>query len=171
MTPLECPREAEVLSAVLARRWPHGCDDELRVHAARCAVCDELAAVAGVLREDHDAAGREARLPAAGQVWWRAAVRARLEAAQAAARPITWIHGLTGASAAGLVCAALGVAWPSLRQALAWTGTRISAFESDATAMAALLGDTVMRSLPVAIAIAACLMLAPIALYFALSDD
>jgi hypothetical protein len=127
--------------------------------------------VAVLLCEDHDAAGREARLPAAGQVWWRAAMRTRLEATQAAARPITWIHGLTVASAAGLACAAVGVAWPSLWQTVAWIGTRVSAFEPDATAMAAVVGTTALRSLPFAIAIAVCLVLAPIALYFALADD
>jgi hypothetical protein len=171
VTALECAREHEVVSAVLSRRWPGGCDEDLSVHAAQCPSCGEVAMIAGLMREDQDAARSEIRVPAAGQVWWRAAVRARLEAAQAAGRPITWIHGLAGASAAGLAWAALGAAWPTLRQTAAWTGARVSAFEPDATAIAALVSDTVLRGLPLALAIGACLVLAPIALYFALSDD
>jgi hypothetical protein len=168
---IDCPRESEVLSAILARRWPDQCGGELRAHAARCAICDELAMVAGVLREDHDISGRDVRVPAAGQVWWRAAMRARLEAVQAAGRPITWIHGLTGASAAGLTVAAAGLAWPSVRDVIGWAGARMTAFDPESVAVAGLVGDTVLRAFPVAIVIAAALVLAPIALYFALSDD
>lgn len=171
MIPVSCPREQEVLSAILAGRWPGECDGELTAHAAHCGICGDVATVASVLRDDCHAAGLDIRVPAAGQVWWRAAVRARLDAAQAAARPITWIHGVTGASAAGLTATAVGAAWPWIRQGVDWASLRMSALEQDTAALAALAGDSVLRGLPFAIAIGACLVLAPIALYFALADD
>ena len=40
-------------------------------------------------------------VPAAGQVWWRSAIRARAEASRAAASPMVWLQALTGAGAAG----------------------------------------------------------------------
>ena len=170
MTPVDCAREHEVVSALLAGRRLEA-DSDLSAHAAQCGTCSEVVTIAGLLREDRDAALLDAHVPAAGQVWWRAAIRARLEAAQAAARPITWIHGLMGASAVGLTTAAADLVWPSLRHVSEWVGARIATFDPDGAALAALLGDSVLRTLPVAIAIAAALVLAPIALYFALSDD
>jgi hypothetical protein len=166
-----CAREQEVLSAILARRWPLESDGALTMHVEQCAVCQEVATVAMALREDCDAAAPRIHLPAAGQVWWRAAVRARIDAAQSAATPITWIHGLAAASAAGLICAIIGVTWPTIRQAAAWAGARVSAFDPTTPEMAPLFAEVVVRSVPFAIAIGACLVLTPIALYFALSDD
>jgi hypothetical protein len=171
VNPAACPREAEVLAAIFARRWPGQCDEALRAHVSGCAICDEVATVAGVLREDYDRVGRDLRVPGAGQVWWRAAMRARLEAVQAAARPITWIHGLTGASAAGLTIAAAGLAWPPVRDAAGWAGARMTTLDPQSVALAGLVADTVLRALPVALVIAAALVLAPLALYFALSDE
>ncbi len=170
MTGLDCVREQEVLSAILAGRWPQACEDELRTHAAGCATCGEVAEVASLMRDDYNAA-RDVRLPGAGQVWWRAAVRARLEAGQAAARPITWIYGLTGASAAGLAVVVMSLAWPSLRDVVGWALAQVAALDAETAAIAALAGNTILRALPFAIAIAAVLVLAPVALYFALSDD
>ena len=77
MNPHECPQEQLVVNAVLAGAWPHRCDDDLVAHAAACEVCREVAAVAVLLRDDLDSSRIETHVPAAGQVWWRAAVRAR----------------------------------------------------------------------------------------------
>ena len=170
MKPRECPHEPAVLAAVLADCWPEQRDGALARHTSECDACGDVLTVARALREDRDAGAREVHVPAAGQVWWRAAVRARLEASQAAARPITWIHGLMGASAVGLTGAAAGLAWPTVRAAGDWIGAQVTAF-ADGAAVAALLGDAVLRTLPFAVGIAAALVLAPIALYFALSDD
>lgn len=168
---VECPCEQEVLAAVLGGRWPDGCDEELRMHVNRCAICGDVATVAALLQDDHQASRRDVHVPAAGQVWWRAAVRARLEASQSAARPITWLHGLTGASTAGLAFAVMGIAWPSIREGFSWAGGHISRLDPEAVQVAGYFADVVQRSLPVAVGIAACLVLAPIALYFALSDE
>jgi len=168
---MECSREQEVVSAILARRWPDGCDEELKMHVEGCDNCGEVAAIASLLHDDHEAARREVHVPASGQVWWRAAVRARLEAAHAAATPITWLHGITGASAAGLALAVIGVVWASVRQGFDWVAGQVLSLNPDTMALAGLLAETVQRSLPFIVAIAGFLLLAPIAVYFALSDD
>ena len=54
----------------------------------------------------------DARLPAAGQVWWRAQVRARHDAAAVAARPVMVAQAVGGAAALGLVAAVVSWKWP-----------------------------------------------------------
>jgi hypothetical protein len=168
---LECAREHEVVGVVLSDRWPDGCDEELRRHVARCAVCTEVSMVAGVLRHDRDLARSAVRVPAAGQVWWRAAVRMRMDAAHAAARPITWLQGLAAACAAGLVCAALGFAWPSVREASGRLLSLSPRVEPDAAQLFDLFALAVRWSGPLLLACGVCALLAPIALYFVLVDD
>src|SRR2546427_8354011 len=104
---LECNREHDVLDAVASGRWPERVDEELRRHAASCAICSDVASVAAALQDDRDAAWRDARLPPAGRVWWRAEMRARHEAAVKAAQPIAAAIGLAAASAVGLMFAFL----------------------------------------------------------------
>ena len=82
MKPAACGHEQEVVRAVLSRRWAHGSDSprdrdaELRAHAETCEICAEAAMVAVLLSEQREEALRDVHVPAAGQVWWRAAVRA-----------------------------------------------------------------------------------------------
>jgi hypothetical protein len=171
MTPLDCPREHEVVSVVLSHRWPHGCDEELRIHAADCEVCRDAVTVASMLQEDAQAARRDVQVPAAGQVWWRAAIRARVEAVHAAERPMTWLHGLAGACAVGLVAALLGVAWPSVEGAGAWLAAQSWTVSPSTVETGQLLVVTMQRNLPMALAIAACVILPPIAIYLASNDE
>jgi hypothetical protein len=168
VTPLECPHEHEVVSVVLSHRWPHGCDEELRIHASECEVCRDAVTVACVLQEDAQAARRDVQVPAAGQVWWRSAIRARVEAVQAAERPMTWLHGLAGACAAGLVAALISVVWPSVA---AWLAARSWTVSPSLVESGELFVSTMQRNLPVALAIAACVILAPIAVYLATNDE
>jgi hypothetical protein len=165
----ECSREIEVTSAVLSGAWPERVDGELQAHAAACEICAEVAAVATVLRQDHEHARREMQVPAAGQVWWRAAVRARLERAQASTQPMTWLHGITGACMAGVMLAALTLAWPSIVGSAGWIkGQLMSTAPGDPMGVVSMaLG----QSLVFGVVAAACLVLAPVVLYFALSDD
>ena len=72
---MECEREADVLEAVAFGRWPDHAAD-LVTHVAACAVCADLVDVARALHGDREAACREAPVPAAGMVWWRATIRA-----------------------------------------------------------------------------------------------
>ena len=170
MADLSCIHEHEVVAAVLSRRWDQA-SDELQQHAADCAMCCDVVAVARLLSADQEQARTEAHVPAAGQVWWRAAVRARLEAAHAVDRPLTWLHGIAAACAAGVACAAIGTAWPSLREMAWWFTFDTFGADSRMADVAAFVTAAIQRSLPLAFVVAACLVLAPVALYFALTDD
>src|SRR5262245_62484029 len=124
-------------------------------------MCREVVAVATVLSADQERARYEARVPAAGQVWWRSAVRARLEAAHTAARPLTWLHGIAGACAVGLACALIGVAWPTVREWASWFTTETLGVDSRITDVAVLVTAALQRSRWRACVVAACTELRP----------
>ena len=168
-----CPHEQVVVNAVLAGRWPHGCDDSLVAHAQACEVCREVASVSMLLRDDLESSRIEVQVPAAGQVWWRAAVRARLESTHAATRPMTWMHAITAATVIGVFLAALTAVWPKIPAVFAM----IRSISGDlwprpdvTTAIAGGLAQSATIGL-VGLIAAALLLLAPLAVYFALSDD
>ena len=167
MSPKECRREQEVLSAARLRGWRETCNEELKRHIEQCEICGDLVTVSEVMREDHDLILRDLQLPGAGQVWWRAAVRARAEAADTAVRPLTWAHGIAGACAVGLSIAAVGIAWPTVWE---WASSLAWRVDPNGTMVADLVAAARTR-LPLLLTVAACLVLAPIALYFALSDE
>ena len=148
------------------------CDAELRAHVAACAICADLVEVARALHDDRSAACRDARVPAAGQVWWRATIRARADAAHTAAQPITALQGIAGACAVGLACGLAAAVWRSLQGALQFEElvSRLGTGGVDLTAalLALQLGPL---GRPLLLALAACLVLAPLALYAALADD
>lgn len=166
----DCPREQEVLEAVTCGCWPH----DLRVHADACPLCSELAAIARLLRREGEVAAHEAPLPTSGQVWWRATIRRRAEAAAAAARPIMLVQGLAGACAAGLIGGLMTLTWSTLqaspRGLSAWVAATVSRqgqrLEEVATALAMQQG-----LLMLAIALAAGLVLMPLVLYVGFSED
>ena len=169
----QCPHEQAVVNAVLAGAWPHRCDDRLVSHAAECDVCREVSSVAVLLRDDLESSRIDVHVPAAGQVWWRAAVRARLESTQAAARPMTWMHAITGAVVVGALLAALTAVWPKLPAVLNLVRTlSVQLFPSPDVTSAIAGGLAQSATIGViGIVAAALLLLAPLALYFALSDD
>ena len=68
MSAPECPREQDVINAIVTGRWPDRCDESLCMHAAECAVCKELIEVTSVMRLDRDGLHEEMSLPSAGQV-------------------------------------------------------------------------------------------------------
>ena len=165
-----CLHEHDVVASVLGHRWDRA-NDELKQHAADCEVCRDVVAVARLLSADQEHSRYEVHVPAAGQVWWRAAVRARLEAAHAVDRPLTWLHGIAGACAVGVAFAAIGMAWPSLREMASWFTFEAFGADSRMADVAAFVTAALQRSLPLAFVVAACLVLAPVALYFVLTDD
>lgn len=172
MTSRLCEHEVAVTQAVLGRQWPDACDQALRDHAGACEVCREVVAVAALLREDFDEARdeisrRDVPLPSAGQIWWRAAVHARAEAAQAAARPLVWGYGIAAACTIGLLAAAIGWLWPSVLPAFGRVGALTARFAPTADMVLALL----RAQLPIVIGVAAFLIAAPVALYFALREE
>ncbi len=169
----DCSWEQDVLDAVASRRWPARCDEALRRHVAACPVCADLVDVAGVLLEDSNAERDRLPLPPAGLVWWRAQLRAREDAARAAARPLS----LAPQVALAFACAALVMGLMAVTPAVwAWVvGARswvsaiaLPAIDARAAGEAALAA---LANRGVQLAAAAWLVLAPVALYLALTDD
>jgi hypothetical protein len=154
--PVECPREADVLDAVAAARWPDRLPPALASHVAQCAICADLAEVAHALSAEHDAAWAEAEVAPSGQVWWRAEMRAREEAMRAAARPLTVVDGLAGAAAVGVLAAIVRVAWPWVSALASWP---------IALPMVGPLGAMALGALGL------FLVVTPVVFYLALSDE
>jgi hypothetical protein len=166
----DCPRENDVVAAVRDRRWENA-DEGLKMHAAHCEVCRDVMTVASLISTDQERMRHDVHVPAAGQVWWRAAVRARLEGAHAAARPLTWLHGIAAACAIGLAWAVVGMSWPTVRAGANWIMSQAAGVDTRVVDVAALATAALEKSLPLAFVAAACIVLVPVALYFALSED
>ncbi len=175
MTVRECPRESDVIGAIIAGRWPDQCDETLHAHVAQCQVCGEVVGVASLLRLDRNDLHDEITVPAAGQVWWRAAIRTRLEASQKATRPLSWAFGISVACIAGLALAAVELLWAPVQSAFRSTAPWTITFGvSEMTRWLPAFSDLTpltMTGVFVVLGAAACLVLAPLALYFALSDE
>ena len=165
----ECPREAEVVEAVGFGRWPEQCP-ELAAHAATCEVCADVVAVARALHGDREWLCREAHPPAAGMVWWRATIRARAEAARTAAKPISVLQNIAGACIVGATAGLVTAAWRSMH----WVdrmGELAVQLEGRRADIAAASTFAAQHGLPILLAVAAGLLLAPLALYITLADD
>ena len=170
---IECAREPEAIDAVALGRWPEQCNPELVTHVAACTVCADLVEVARALHDDREAACREEPLPAAGMVWWRATIRARADAARTATQPITVVQGIAAACVVGLTCGLASIAWRSLH----WVtltdrfGELIAQLAARRVDMTAASGITLEHGLLALLALVACLVLAPLALYITLADE
>jgi hypothetical protein len=151
-----CTHEHDVVALVLSGRWPEGCDATLQAHAESCETCREVVAIAAVLRVDRQQLAG-VTVPAVGQVWWRAAIRARADAARDAARPMVWLQGLTGAAAVGIILAGLSLMWPRIE------GTFRLILPSNGTSM--------QEALPLLLLVGLGLIAAPIAFYLAVPKD
>ena len=138
---MSCELETPILRAIEARQWPDRCDGELRAHAASCADCAELVDVATALTGDREEAMYAARVPPSGAVWWRTQMRARQDAARTARRIINVVQAAAVLVALVAVFLIVGPALPAIH----W-------------------------SLPLILALASPLALAPVAVYFALTE-
>ena len=147
----ECPREFEVVESVTSSRWPEACGSELRDHVSSCATCKDVVWVASALQQERQSELQRAPIPSAGLVWWRAELRARREAVRAAERPMTLVHSLAAASAVGVLLALAGSLLPFVRELL-------TAF-TNLPELGLLIGG-----------LATLLIVAPVAVYFVLSD-
>jgi|SRR5208283_4519937 len=115
----QCDREQEVVDALRSGRWATVWGEEIRQHAAICAVCAEVAFAAQEFQREEELARTELRqpgagLPSAGLVWWKAQLAARRAAEQRAAQPMVLVE--RAAYALGTV-AALGLGvwqWPRI---------------------------------------------------------
>ena len=166
----ECSCEDDVLDAINLGRWPEQADAALREHVATCSVCADLTQVAVLLQDEREGALQEARVPGSGLVWWRAQLRARQEAARAAERPIAFVEGLTVACGLGVAFAVAGLASPWVREWAMWTvdvtARAIPGRPEVDTLTGAMQGSTLWL-----VAVAAWLVLAPLAIYFTVADD
>ena len=159
----ECVREQDVLDALTAGRW----NDDLREHVSGCAICSDLADVAAALNAEQDAAWRDARVPSAGVMWWRAQLRAREDAARAAGRPVAFIQGVAASVAVWLIVS-LVRALPAgyLSEWRTWVSISLPILT-----MADVARVTTAVPLIVFILVAVWLVLAPVAIYFAATDE
>jgi hypothetical protein len=162
---IECPHEADVLDALASARWPERVETGLTQHVASCSICQDVVSVASVMQEDHEAARHEwndANVPSSGQMWWRAEMRARQDAIREATRPVT----VAQAVAAGLAVSVAGVAgwlaWPTVQGFFA-------ALVPGSTSQASVFSSPLF--LPVAVAMLGIIVIAPVALYFVLTDN
>ena len=163
--PIECPREPDVIDAIVSRRWPDRADTELRDHVRACSICADVAEVAAAIGSDHEASWAEAAaLPPAHVVWLRAQARARADAARRAARPIAVMQALGFATAAALISVVIGAAaW--------WVWSRTDLL----TALPTITPDGVnamgLAVRGILLAVGLWLVLAPVAVYLVAVDE
>ncbi len=159
----ECPREGDVLDALASARWPSRVDPELVDHVAACAICRDVLAVASAIQADHELARRDATIPSSGQMWWRAEMRARHEAIREASRPVAVAQGVAAVVALVVAAAAGWFAWPSVRSAVFG-----AASVGSPSGVTSVFASPVL--IPIAIAMGALLIVAPVAIYVVLSE-
>jgi hypothetical protein len=169
MMPVECEFESEVRAAALQSRWPERVDADLRAHVAACAICSDVAAIAGVIEDAREDMGAHTAVPDSGRVWRLAQLRAHREAAKAASRPITAAQAIAFACALGLLGGSFHATATWFQSALDWialgvAGFDLKAFLPSATTLLAEHGALVL-------AMAAVLFLVPAAVYLAMGRD
>lgn len=150
-----CNREELVLSHIRSGRP----DAELDAHIATCDDCASIAAVANAVIVDHRDALRRAPVPPSGLVWWRMQRRVAQDNARAASRAVFAAQTLSFVGAIVVVIALLTTIGGKSLQALK------SLVHMPSAATFAQL------SLPFEVAFVVCLLLAPIAVYFAVARD
>ncbi len=169
---VDCCREQDVLDALTSGRWPGRAGEDLRAHVAACALCADVVDVAGALLDDRNDEPGDARIPSSAVMWWRAQMRARQEAAREAARPITVAQVVASVAAITLTVAALVALSPWFGGLLGgWVSGVRDAASSDMAAIKApsalLAGGWMLPALMIGV----WLVLAPVAIYFAVADD
>ena len=162
-----CGREQDVLDALASARWPDRVPDDLRSHAADCQVCCDLVASVGPLLSDRVDLSHGGHIPSSGVMWWRAQMRARQEAAREAARPITIAQIIGFACVAAL--AAVAIAWvsPVMR---AWVVESTLSLAA-AVGVMEMRGPFVSQGWVVLLVVCVWLVMAPLAIYFAVAED
>ena len=167
MAVYECPREVDVVDAVTTGRWPARCEAELMDHVASCGPCADIAATLGTILEDAERLQTDAPVPPSSVVWWRARLRARDAAIRDAVRPIA-VAQMAGLLCLGALIGAVAVLAAPWFAAISASGREV--LEAGAGMLAASAQLT-SGWLPLVAGLAASLLLAPLALYFALARD
>ena len=173
MKTVDCCREDDVLDALTSGRWPDRADDELRGHVATCAICADVIEVASAVLEVRNDEPGEMRIPSSAVMWWRAQMRARQEAAREAARPITVAQVVALVTLVAVSVSAFIALSPWLAGVAG--GWMLGAVDS-ATSLATGRGPSGMLTQgwvlsAVVIGLGIWLVLAPVAIYFAVADD
>lgn len=167
MTRLTCPREGE---AVRAARAGAGLAEgsDLAAHLASCAACLETVSLAAAFRAERDAACAEARPPAASLLWWKEELRSRHEQACDASRPILVAHAAALVSLLLAILALLAWLMPRVGDAV----RRLDAWPRPALDFPVPPLDLALPAQPgILLAAAAALVLAPLAVYLALTRE
>jgi len=169
MKPIECEFEADALAAALQSRWPEQVDAQLRAHVAQCPICSDVVTITCAVDDARTEMRAHAVVPDSGVVWWRAQLRARREAAEAAGRPITAAQLVAFAFAVGLLGACFGATSTWFQWAFRSIASRLGGFDAkallgSATAMFAQHGVLVLGA-------AAMVFLIPTAVILTLRRD
>ena len=166
---LQCQFEQELLDAVAARRWPDRADETLREHVSRCALCADVAEIAGAFFDDRDCARAEAVVPPSSAVWWRSQIRAREEAARVAARPLLIVQAIATVVAAVIAVALAPAASTWIRGSLAAFGAAEFWSLPRDVSFTWILSAAAYTTLPL-IAVGVWVVLAPVVVYLALDE-
>jgi|ERR1043166_4464298 len=159
-----CPREDEIVELVMAGQLTSEGAAALRAHAGQCRACAETLELAALLREDQRTLCDAAAVPSSGAVWWRATIRARADAARTAGQPITLLQGVAAATVVGLFFGLVTAWWRSSVPGGTLFG-RVGELLSGSGEL------STMTALSIFVAAAACLIVAPLAVYFATADE
>jgi hypothetical protein len=128
------------------------------------------AIVAEAIATEAAQARREAAPPSSAIVWWRAQMRARQEAAQAAGRPITIVHGLAIACFCGLALSLAGTLIAGVRGSAGWLANVYASLTGLAASFAAIDLTSRWVMLPMT-AMLATIVIASIAAYVIFADE
>jgi hypothetical protein len=162
-----CLRERDVLRAV-ARGWVGRGDEETAAHAAACERCGAVRAAADLLRADHLHLAQAARVVPGAALWWRLERRRREEQARRAQKIAFALQGVMLAAAAGGTAAVVQLALPWMQ---ASAGTAAEAWRTIAAILVEWSQSGVASILPLALGVAAWLLLLPAAIYLGLVDE
>ena len=91
-------------------------------------------------------------------------------AVHSATRPMTWLHAVTAAITVGIMLAVVGMAWPAVVGSAEWARAVAVPLIANGE-VSGVVGGVLRQSVLIAVAAAACLLIAPVLLYFALSND
>ena len=128
------------------------------------------AIVAEAIAAEASLARAEAAPPSSAIVWWRAQMRARLEAARAAQRPITIVHALAIACGAGLALSLIGTAAAGVRGSSGWLVEVYRSLAITAAPLASLDLTSRWITLPLTAMLISALV-ATVAAYFIFADE
>jgi hypothetical protein len=142
---------------------PHGYEPEPTDAEIEAIVAEAIAAEAAIART-------EAAPPSSAIVWWRAQMRARQEAARAADRPITIVHGLAIACGSGLALSLIGSAVAGVRGSSGWLVDVYHTLSTTAAPLASIDLTSRWVTLPMTAMLISALVVT-VAAYFIYADE